>query len=147
MRRYLPLILVAFLAIFIVPQLFNRGKGSSSTLSEQDRGALTLDAAERIGRAEAKYLAQNGTYTSHLSDLVQRDEKLADRLTVPLTVEIDVGSDGKSYLVRVSSDVLSVARSSVNGKAALSSCRVVKSKSKAKCPEPATPGTQTTTTT
>ena len=143
-RRYLPLIILAFAALFILPQFLNRGK-SSKTLSSDNRAALTLDAVNRIDRAEAMVLAANGSYTGNLSELVQRDKQLAVDLTVPLIVEIDVGTDGKSYLVRVSSDVISFARARANGKITAANCRELKKD--VDCPEPAKkPGTDTTTT-
>lgn len=150
MRKYLPLILIAFLAIFLLPQLLNRGDGKSKTLPAEDKAALTRDAVERIDRGEQKYLARYGSYTSNLSDLVAGDRQLARNLTIGLSVEIDVGADGKNYLVRASSDVLSLARARTGKKITATSCRVLKSSSKVKCPEPAQkpePGSTTNTTT
>ncbi len=147
MRKFLPLMLIAFVALIFLPQLFgNRNKGEK-TLSGKDRSALTLDAVNRIDRGQTKYLAANGRYTTHLSDLVAQDKQLAQNLTIPLTIEIDVSENGKSYLARVSSDVISYARARANGKITASSCRVVKSGSGIKCPEPAAKTTTTTTTT
>jgi hypothetical protein len=144
LRKYLPLLIIAFAALFILPQLLNRG-GSSKTLSSDDRAALTLDAINRIDRAETKRFTADKTYTSNLSDLVQQDKQLAIDLTVPLAVEIDVGTDGKSYLVRVSSDVISFARARSNGKITAANCRELKKD--VDCPEPAQrTGTGTTTT-
>ena len=131
MRRFLPIMLIAFAALFILPQLF-RGGGSSKTLSSKNRAALTLDAIERIDRGERKQFAADGKYTAHLADLVAADKLLARDLTVPLNVDIDVGAKGKSYLVRVSSDVISYARALNATKVTARSCRVIKSS--VKCP-------------
>ena len=144
MRRLLPILLIAFAALFILPQLF-KGSGSK-TLSSKDRGALTKDAIERIDRAERKVFAASGTYTAHLADLVARDKVLASELTVPLTVDLDVTDNGKGYLARVSSDVISVARARSGDKVVARSCRELKSRS-AKCPEPAKKTTTSTATT
>lgn len=138
MRRFLPLILIAVLAFAFLPQLLKGGKGSKS-LSEKDRAALTADAVRRIDSAQVKRLAERGRYTSHLAELVQADTRLAQDLTVPLKVELDVSADGKTYLVQVSSDVLGLARARTGPKITASSCRVTKSRSKAKCPEAAKP--------
>jgi hypothetical protein len=146
MRRFLPLILIGLLVVVFLPQLLNRNRGGK-TLSTKDRAALTLDAVNRIDRGETRYRAAHGTYTSHLADLVATDKGLAAELTIPLTVEIDVGADMKSYLVQASSDVLSFARSRANGKLVVASCRALKSSSGVKCPEPAKPATPTTPTT
>lgn len=147
LRKYLPLLIIAFVALFILPQVLSRG-GSSKTLSSDDRAALTLDGINRIDRAEKKLLATNGRYTANLADLVQLDKQLAIDLTVPLDVDIDIGSDGKSYLVRVSSDVISFARARTNGKLTAANCRELKKS--VDCPEPAKrtqTGTTATTTT
>src|SRR4051794_5890342 len=106
MRRFLPLLLIALLVILVVPQLFRSSKGSK-TLSSKDRAAFTQDAVLRIDRGQTSYRAAHGTYTSHLADLVTMDKKLAQALTVPLLVDLDVADGAKSYLVQVSSDVIS----------------------------------------
>ena len=54
MRRFLPIILIVFVGLFAL-QFLNRGK--SHTLSAKDRGTLTLDAINRVDRAEQKLFA------------------------------------------------------------------------------------------
>jgi hypothetical protein len=144
MRRLLPILLIAFAALFILPQLF-RG-GGSDTLSSEERGAMTKDAIERIDRAQRRVFAASGSYTAHLADLVARDKVLASELTVPLTVDLDVTDNGKGYLARVSSDVISVARARSGAKVVARSCRELKSRGP-DCPEPVTRTTTTPTTT
>lgn len=141
MRRFLPIMLIAFAALFILPQLFRHS--SSKTLSSGDRATMTKDAIERIDRAERKVFAATGRYTDKLADLAVRDKVLARELTVPLAIELSAGSNGKSYVASVSSDVLSVARARSGGKVVVRTCRVVKSSSGVDCP---TAGTTTTTT-
>jgi hypothetical protein len=135
MRRFLPILLIAFAALFILPQLFK--KGGSSTLSSKDRATLTRDAMLRIDKAEKAAFAADGRYSGNLADLVVADKVLARELTVPLNIDLDVGTGGKSYVVRVSSDVLAVARARSGDAVVASNCRVVKSRSGFKCPEPA----------
>ncbi|MGE5273334.1 MAG: hypothetical protein ACM3QU_06115 [Verrucomicrobiota bacterium] len=143
MRRFLPIILIAFAALFIIPQLF---KGSSSkTLSSKDRATLTRDAIDRIDKAEKAAFAKNGKYTDSLADVVVSDPVLAKELTVPLTIDLSTGAGGKSYVVTVSSDVLSLARAWNGAKIVSSSCRTLKSRTGYKCPVPPTAGTTTTT--
>ena len=134
MRRFLPIMLIAFAALFILPQLF-KGKGSK-TLSSKDRGALTRDAMLRIDKAEQAAFAADGKYTDNVADLVVADKVLARELTVPLIIDLNVGSDGKSYVVRISSDIVAVARARSGDKVVSSNCRVVKSRSGFKCPVP-----------
>jgi hypothetical protein len=145
MRRLLPILLIAFAALFILPQLF-RGGGGNDTLSQDERGAMTRDALERIDRAQRKIFAASGRYTENLVDLVTRDKVLASELTVPLTVDLDVAENGKGYLARVSSDVISVVRARSGQKVVARSCRELKSRGP-DCPEAVTRTTTTTTTT
>jgi hypothetical protein len=143
MRRFLPILLIAFAALFILPQLFKGG--GSKTLSSKDRGRLTLDAIERVDRAEQQALTSTGRYTADLAELVARDRVLASELTIPLTVDLDVGGNGKSYLARVSSDIVSAAWSRT-GSTVVRSCRVLRSRTGVDCPV-GTIGPTTTTVT
>jgi hypothetical protein len=143
MRRFLPILLIAFAALFILPQLFKGG--GSKTLSSKDRGRLTLDAIERIDRAEQQALTSTGRYTTDLARLVALDRVLATELTIPLTVDLDVGGNGKSYLARVSSDIVSAAWSRT-GSTVVRSCRVLRSRTGVDCPV-GTIGPTTTTVT
>jgi hypothetical protein len=142
MRRFLPIILLAFAALFILPQLF---KGSSSkTLSSKDRAMMTRDAMLRIDKAEKAAFAKTGKYTDSLADLVVADKVLARELTVPLDIDLSTGAAGRSYVVTASSDVLSASRARKGAKVVSSSCRTLKSGTGYKCPVP--PTTTTTTT-
>ena len=132
MRRFLPIILIVFVGLFAL-QFLNRGK--SNTLSAKDRGALTLDAINRVDRAEQLLFAADGTYTASLADLIARDRVLASELTVPLDVTLDVGTDGKSYVATLTSDVFSVSRARSGEKLTSSSCREVKSTARSRLPE------------
>jgi hypothetical protein len=143
MRRFLPIILIAFAALFILPQLF-KGSGSK-TLSTKNRGQLTLDAIERIDRAEQRARSSTGKYTADLAQLVALDKVLASELTIPLAVDLDVGADGKSYLARVSSDIVSTAWSRA-GSSVVRTCRVLKSRTGVSCPVGTTAPTTTTVT-
>ena len=125
MRRFLPIILLAFAALFILPQLF-KGGSSSKTLSSKDRAVLTRDAMLRIDRAQKDAFAKTGQYTDRLADFVVADKALAQELTVPLDIELSTGAGGKSYVVSVSSDVLSVSRARKGAKVIASSCRALK---------------------
>jgi hypothetical protein len=142
MRRFLPIILIAFAALFILPQLFKHS--SSKTLSSKDRATMTRDAMLRIDKSEKAAFEAGGKYTDSLAELVANDKVLAGELTVPLLIDLSTGADGKSYVVTISSDVLSVARARKGAKVVSSSCRVVKSRTGYKCPVPTPPGTTTT---
>jgi hypothetical protein len=145
MRRFLPIILIAFAALFILPQLF---KGSSSkTLSSKERSQMTRDAMLRIDKGQKEAFAAGGRYTDSLAEIAAKDKVLAGELTVPLAVDLSIGTGGKSYLVTVSSDVLSVSRARRGAKVVASNCRVLKSRTGYDCPVPPVPTTTTPTTT
>ena len=144
MRRFLPILLIAFAALFILPQLFKHS--SSKTLSSKDRSTMTQDAMNRIDRAEKATFTTSGKYTDNLADLVLTDKVLAQELTVPLTIDLNVGTGGKSYVGQVSSDVISVQRTRSGPKIVSSGCRVVKRGSGVECPKPPVKTTTTTTT-
>jgi len=145
MRRFLPIILIAFAALFILPQLFKHS--SSKTLSSKDRATATRDAMLRIDKGQKAAFAKDGKYSDSLADFVVADRVLAQELTVPLTIDLSTGAGGKSYVVTVSSDVLSVARARKGAKVISSSCRTLKSRTGYKCPVPPTTTTTTGTTT
>jgi len=143
-RRFLPIILIAFAALFILPQLFKGG--GSKTLSSKDRAIMTRDAMLRIDKGQKATFAKTGKYTDSLADFVVADKVLARELTVPLIIDLSTSGDGKGYVVTISSDVLSVARARKGPKVVSSSCRTLKSRTGFKCPVPPTPTTTTTTT-
>ena len=60
---------------------------------------MTRDAMLRIDRGREAAFATAGKYTDNLADLVVADKVLATELTVPLTIDLDVGASGKSYVV------------------------------------------------
>src|SRR5439155_15125867 len=132
MRRFLPILLIAFAALFILPQLFRHS--SSSTLSSKDRGALTLDAIDRIDRVEQQVFSSTGKYTAHLADLVARDKVLASETTIPLTIDLDVSNSGKGYVVRVTSDIFSVTRARSGTTLLDRSCRELRRTAGVDCP-------------
>ena len=145
MRRFLPIILIAFAALFILPQLFKGG--GSKTLSSKDRAIMTRDAMLRIDRAQKANFAKSGRYTDSLADFVVADKVLAKELTVPLIIDLSTSGNGKSYVVTISSDVLSVARARRGARVVSSTCRTLKSRTGFKCPVPPAPTTTTTSTT
>ena len=145
MRRFLPILLIAFAALFILPQLF-KGSGGSKSLSTKNRGQLTLDAIGRIDQLQQKEFKSGGKYTDDLAQLAARDKVLASELTIPLVVDLNVSGTGKSYLAHVSSDIVSAVISRT-GPTVFRSCRVLKSRTGVDCPVGTTAPTATTITT
>jgi hypothetical protein len=133
MRRYLPLMLIALVAIFVLPQILHKKKGSSaSTVATQSLGALDL-----IDRGELAFKQANGGYTAHLADLIPTSRGLASDLADGIGVQLDAGAKGASYYVQVESSALSLVRARNGAKLVADECVIVKSGSGVKCPAPA----------
>jgi hypothetical protein len=126
LRRYLPLVLIAFFLLFLLPTLLR--KKSSSGPSTSVRATQTIDAMNLIDKGEQTYRA------AHLADLVTTSRGLAKDLVIGLAVQLDAGSNGQSFVAQVESDVLSLVRARNGKKLIANSCLIVKSGSGVKCP-------------
>jgi len=142
-RRFLPLILIGMFALLVLPSILKGHKSSSS--SAKTRATQTIDALTAIDKGEQGYLAAHGGYTDHVSDILT--PTLADDLARGLAVELGIGSDRKSYYVRVTSDVLSLVRAREGAKKTADTCVVVKSGGGVACPGGTDANATTTTTT
>jgi len=131
-RRFLPLILVAFFLLFLLPSLLK--KKSTSGLSSGARATQTINAMNLIDKGEQAYKAAHGGYTAHLADLVATSHVLAHDLVIGLAVQLDAGSDGQSFVAQVESSVLSLVRARSGKKLIAHSCLIVKSGSGVTCP-------------
>ena len=133
-QRYLPLVLVAFLLLFLLPNLLK--KKSSSGSSAGARATQTINAMNLIDKGEQSYDAGHGVYTSHLADLITLSHGLAGDLAIGLAVQLDAGTKGQSFYAQVESDVLSLVRARSGPKLIADSCLVLKRGSGVKCPPP-----------
>lgn len=130
-RNPILLIIALFFLLFIVLQVVSHK--SSTSVNDTDRAVRTNQALTRIVDAEAKYLAKNGKYSGHVADLVPLAPKLATDLTDGLvTIQLDSSGD-KSYLVQVTSTVLTFTRAFDDGKLVARSCLQLKSAGKKYC--------------
>jgi hypothetical protein len=129
-RRLMPMFLVLAAILFIVPALT---KKHSSGPSGSTKATATTDAMLRVGTSEQRYRDAHARYTAHTADLVALNPPLAADLA-SVSIQLDVSTDGQSYVARVSSDVLSFIR--VQSKAAVvkRSCTVLKSGKGVACP-------------
>jgi len=132
LRRYLPLVLIAFFLLFLLPTLLR--KKSTSGPSTSVRATQTIDAMNLIDKGEQAFKAAHGTYTAHLADLVATSHGLANDLVIGLAVQLDAGSNGQTFVAQVESDVLSLVRARNGKKLIANSCLIVKSSSGVKCP-------------
>jgi hypothetical protein len=131
LRRYLPLILIAFLALIIIPRLAHRHK---SGLSNSEKATRTTDAMKLIETGEQSFKTAHGRFTSHLADLLPANSKLAGDLAIGLAVQLDVSTDGLTFYAQVASDVLSLVRVRTGRRLSAESCVILKSGSGVTCP-------------
>jgi hypothetical protein len=144
-RRFLPIILIAFFLLVLLPALFrkNTTKGpTAATLSQQTTAAMNL-----VDRAELAYKAAKGSYSEHLTDLLALSPKLGADLVDGVAVQLDISTDGQGYFGEVGSNVLTFVRARQGAKLTTHGCLVVKSGSGVACPVTAakTAGSGTTT--
>lgn len=132
-RNPILLIIALFFLLFIVVSVINRK--SSTSLNDTDRAVRTVQARDRVVNAEAKYFAIHKKYASHIADLVPLAPELGTDLTDGI-VSINLDSSGdKTYVVQVTSTVLTFTRAFDNGKPvkAAWSCLQLKSAGKKDC--------------
>jgi hypothetical protein len=130
-RNPILLIIALFFLLFIVLQVVSHK--SSTSLNDTDRAVRTNQALTRVVDAEAKFLSKNGKYAGHVADLVPLAPKLATDLTDGLvTIQLDSSGD-KSYLVQVTSSVVTFTRAFDNGTLVARSCLQLKSAGKKYC--------------
>jgi len=132
-RRYLPLIAIVFLGLFILPRLIHR---HTSGLSKSEKATRTVDAMNLIDAGEQRFRAAHGRFTGHLADLLSAKSKLADDLAIGLGVQLDVSSDGQTFYAQVAGDVLSLVRARAGRRLNAESCVILKSGSGVHCPTP-----------
>ena len=132
-RRFLPLILIAFLALIILPRLTHRHK---SGLSKSEKATRTTDAMNLIETGEQSFKTAHGRFTSHLADLLPANSKLASDLAIGLGVQLDVSTDGQTFYAQVAGDVLNLVRVRTGRRLSAESCVILKSGSGVNCPTP-----------
>jgi len=133
-QRFLPVILLVGVLVFVLPSLFKKHTSGPSTST---KAAQTIDAMNLIDKGEQTYKSEHSRFTPHLADLLPTNARLANDLAIGLSVELDVSSDGKSFLARVSGENLSLVRARSESTLTAQSCLILKSGSGVKCP-PAT---------
>ena len=131
-QRFLPLVLIFAVLVFVLPALLRKHRSSGPTAST--RAAQTIDAVRLIAQAVQNYKLTQQRYSSHLADLVPQHKRLADDLATGLGVQLDASTDGQSYVAQVAGDVLSLGRARSGTKFTANSCLVLKSGSGVTCP-------------
>jgi hypothetical protein len=133
-QRFLPIILIALVVFIVVPSLLK--KHTSSGLSAGTRATQTIEAMNLIDKGEQGYKTAHGRFTAHLADLLPLNTRLASDLAIGLGVQLDVSTNGESFLAQVASSVLSLVRARNAGKVTAQSCLILKSGSGVNCPAP-----------
>jgi len=144
-RRFLPIILIAFFLLVLLPALFRKSSTTgptAKTLSQE-----TISAMGLIDKSEIAFKAAHGHYSSHLADLLGLDHKLGPDLVDGIAVQLDVSSDGQVYYGEVGSSVIDLVRARQGAAVITHGCTVVKSGSGVACPVTAAKTTTTGTTT
>lgn len=130
MRRLMPMFAILAAVLFIVPALT---KKHASGPSSSTKATTTFDALNRVDKGEQRYLTAHTRYTSHVADLVTLAPALAGDLAT-VRIQVDVSSDGQTYLAQISSDVLNLVRAHDKTKVTASSCTVLKTGKGVACP-------------
>jgi hypothetical protein len=133
-QRFLPILLIAAVLLFLLPTLFRKHSSGPSTST---RATQTIDAMTLIDKGEQAYKAAHSRYTSHLADLLPISPRLASDLAIGLAVQLDVSTDGHGFLAQVGNDVLSLVRARKDNQVTAQSCLILKSGSGVACPPPA----------
>jgi competence protein ComGC len=94
-QRFLPVVLIAVVALFVVPALVKR---HTSGPSAGTRATETIDAMNLIDKGEQGYKTEHGRFTPHLADLLPLNTRLASDLAIGLGVQLDVSTNGQRFL-------------------------------------------------
>lgn len=132
LRRFLPIILIAFFLLIILPTIFR--KSSTTGTTAKTLSAQTIAAMNTVDQAELAYKAAHGRYSAHLTDLLVLRHKLGADLVDGVEVQLDVSTDGQSYFGEVASSVISLLRARQGDKTITRGCQVIKSSSGVACP-------------
>jgi hypothetical protein len=145
-QRFLPILLIGFFLLFVLPTLIHHSsKGKSNTLSSQ-----TLQTSNLVDAAEKSYKAAHKRYTENIADLLVVDRKIGSLLGNGIGVSLNTSSNGDTYFSQVTSSVITYIRARTGSKLITHSCLVIKSANGVSCPKPpvkSTTSTITTTTT
>ena len=145
LQRFLPILLLVFLLIFVLPAILHKKK--SSGLSSKELSQETIAAMNLVVAGQKSFTAEHGHYSGHVADLVQGSRKLAKYLADGVVVQVDASTNGKTYYTQVASGVIVLVRSQTGNVVLAKSCDVIKSSSGVDCPGTGTKSTTLTTTT
>jgi hypothetical protein len=141
LQRFLPILLLVFLLLFVLPAILHKKK--SSGLSSKELSQETISAMNLVVAGQKSFTAEHGRYTGQVADLIEGSRKLAKFIADGVLVQVDASTSGKTYYTQVASGVIVLVRSQTGNVVLAKSCDVIKSGSGVACPGT---GTKTSTT-
>ena len=143
LQRFLPILLLVFLLLFVLPAILHKKK--SSGLSSKELSQETIAAMNIVVAGQKSFTAEHGHYTSRVADLIEGSRRLAKYIADGVLVQVDASTSGKTYYTQVASGVIVLVRSQTGNVVLAKSCDVIKSGSGVACPGTGTKTSGTTT--
>ena len=147
LQRFLPLLLIVFVLLFIVPAILHKKSSSTGSLTASELSTQTIGAMSIVDRTEGAFRTAHRSYSPHVADLLTLDHALGTALGNGVVVSLDVSSNGQTYYAEVASGVIGLVQSRTAGKLILKHCLVIKASSGVACPSAKTATTTSTATT
>jgi hypothetical protein len=144
-QRFLPLILIIFLLLFVLPTILKHH--SSKGLTSADLSKETIATTTKVDALQQQFRTAHKGYTGSVADLLAMDHALGKPLGDGVVIALDVSTDKQTYYAQVASTVISLTRAREGGKVIAKSCTVIKSGGGVECPQPPTKTTSTSTST
>jgi hypothetical protein len=144
-QRFLPLILIIFLLLFVLPAILKHHH--SKGLSSADLSNETIATTTKVDALQQQFRTEHKGYTDSVADLLAMDHGLGKALGDGVVIALDVSTDKQTYYAQVASSVIQLTRAREAGKVIQKSCLVIKSSSGVACPQPPTKTTSTSTST
>jgi hypothetical protein len=145
LQRFLPILLLVFLLLFVLPAILHHKK--SSGLSSKELSQETIAAMNLVVAGQKTFTDAHGRYTGQVADLIEGSRKLAKYVADGVLVQVDASTSGKTYYTQVASGVIVLVRSQTGNVVLAKSCDVIKSSSGVACPGTGTKTSSTSTTT
>jgi hypothetical protein len=144
LQRFLPLLLLVFLLLFVLPAILHKHK--SHGLNAKELSQETIASMNLVVAGQKSFTAEHGRYTTHVADLIQGSRRLAKYVADGVVVQLDASTNGKTFYTQVASGVIVLVRSQTGDVVLAKSCDVIKSSSGVACPGTGSASTTTSTT-
>ena len=145
-QRFLPLILIIFLLLFVLPAILKH-HSSSKGLTSKELSQETIATTTKVDALQQQFRTAHKGYTDSVADLLAMDHALGKALGDGVVIALDVSTDKQTYYAQVASSVIQLTRAREGSRVIAKSCTVIKSGSGVACPQPPTKTTSTSTST